>query len=61
MNLLTLIIILLVAAAVFGSWGHRNPTIGYVGWSPLGIVLVIFLILWLTGNLGGVEHLRLGR
>jgi hypothetical protein len=24
---------------------------GYAGWSPLGIIIVLLLILWLTGNL----------
>ena len=56
MGILELLIVLLLLAAVFGAWGHRNPTIGYVGWSPLGIVLVILLILWLTGNLGVIGH-----
>jgi hypothetical protein len=53
--MLTLLIVLLLLAAVFGGWGHSR--FGYTGWSPLGIVLVIFLVLWLTGNLG-VGHLR---
>jgi len=48
--MLTLLIILLVLSAVFGGWGHRRW--GYTGWSPLGIVLVLLLLLWLTGNLG---------
>ena len=48
--MLTLLIILLVLSAVFGGWGHSR--LGYRGWSPLGIVLVILLVLWATGNLG---------
>ena len=53
--MLTLLIILLVLSAVFGGWGHSRW--GYTGWSPLGIILVVMLLLWLTGNLG-VGHLR---
>jgi hypothetical protein len=51
LEMLTLLIILLVISAVFGGWGHSR--FGYTGWSPLGIVLVLFVILWLTGSLGG--------
>ena len=49
MSMLTLLIILLVLSAVFGGWGHRRW--GYTGWSPLGIIVVLLLVLWLTGNL----------
>jgi hypothetical protein len=56
--MLTLLIVLLVIAACFGSWGHGNPAIGAVGWSPLGIVLVVLLVLWLTGGLGTIGHLH---
>jgi len=48
-GMLTLLIILLVLSAVFGGWGHRRW--GYTGWSPLGIVVVLLLVMWLTGNL----------
>jgi hypothetical protein len=57
--MLMLLIVLLVVAAVFGAFGSGQPWGGTRSWSPLGIVLVILLILWLTGNLGGVGHLRL--
>ncbi len=49
MGMLTLLIILLVLSAVFGGWGHRRW--GYTGWSPLGIVAILLVVLWLTGNL----------
>jgi hypothetical protein len=49
--MLTILIIVLVIAACGGFfWGNPGP--GFGRWSPLGIVLVILLILWLTGNLG---------
>lgn len=53
--MLTLLIVLLILSAVFGGWGHRR--FGYTGWSPLGIVLVILVVLFLTGNLGS-GHIR---
>lgn len=59
LGMLTLIIVLLVVAAIFGTWGHGQSWGGPRSWSPLGVVLVILLCLWLTGNLGGGEHLRL--
>lgn len=47
--MLTLIVILLVVALVGGGVGHQR--LGYVGWSPAGILLVILVVLLLTGNL----------
>ena len=47
--LLTILIILLVLSAVGGGVGHSRY--GYAGWSPLGILLFIGIILLLTGNL----------
>jgi hypothetical protein len=49
-GMLTLIVVLLILAALFGGWGHSR--FGYTGWSPLGIVLVVLVILWATGSLG---------
>jgi energy-coupling factor transporter transmembrane protein EcfT len=49
--LLTILVILLVLSVFGGAWRS-----GSVGWSPVGIILLILLILLLTGNLG---HLRL--
>ena len=47
--MLILLIILLVLAMGGGFWGHSR--FGYAGWSPLGIIVVLLVILWLTGNL----------
>jgi hypothetical protein len=44
-----LLVVLLVLAVVGGGWGHSRW--GYAGWSPLGVILALFLVLWLTGNL----------
>jgi hypothetical protein len=33
-----------------GGWGYSRY--GYVGFSPLALILIILLVLWLTGNLG---------
>lgn len=54
--LLTALVILLLFSLMGGVWGQSRW--GYAGWSPLGVVLLILLILWLTGNL---NHLHLGR
>ncbi len=48
--MLTLLIVLLIISAVFGGWGHSRW--GYTGWSPLGIILAVIVVLYLTGNLG---------
>jgi hypothetical protein len=47
--MLTLLIIVLVLALVGGGFGHSR--FGYAGWSPAGIILVILIVLYLTGNL----------
>lgn len=58
MSLLMLLLVLLVVAAVFGSWGGAQPWGGPLTWSPLGLVLLVLLILWLTGNLNGLDHVH---
>lgn len=44
-----ILIILLVLALGGGGWGYSRW--GIVGLSPAGILLLILLVLWLTGNL----------
>lgn len=44
-----ILIILLVLALGGGGWGYSRW--GILGLSPAGIVLLVLLILWLTGNL----------
>ena len=50
MSLTMLLIILLILAVLFGGYGTRRNW-GYYGWSPVGIIVLILLILLLTGNL----------
>lgn len=50
MSLLTILIVLLVVAVAFGGWGHTQNW-GYRGWSPVGVVVLILVLLWLTGRL----------
>jgi hypothetical protein len=47
--MLTLLIVLLVLAALFGGFGHTRW--GYAGWSPAAIVVLILILLALTGRL----------
>jgi hypothetical protein len=47
-NMLTILFILLVLALVGGGVGHSR--FGYAGWSPAGILIVVLLVLFLTGN-----------
>jgi Protein of unknown function (DUF3309) len=46
--MLTILFILLVLALIGGGMGHSR--FGYAGWSPAGILLVILLVMFLTGN-----------
>lgn len=48
--MLVLILLVLLITAVFGGYGTTRSW-GYAGWSPLGVVLLILLVLWLTGSL----------
>lgn len=50
MSVVTLLIILFVVALLFGGYGSRQGW-GYYGWSPVGLILLLILLLWLTGNL----------
>lgn len=47
MLLLVLLVILLFAAG--GGWGQAR--FGTAAWSPLGVIVLIVVVLWLTGNL----------
>jgi hypothetical protein len=47
--LLILMIVLLVLALGGGGWGHARY--GYAGWSPAGLIVLLLIVLWLTGNL----------
>jgi hypothetical protein len=44
-----LLIVLVVMALGAGGWGHSRY--GYAGWSPAGLLVVVLLVLWFTGNL----------
>ena len=48
--LLTILIVLLLVALLSGGFGYSRGW-GYMGWSPLGLIILIILILALTGNL----------
>lgn len=50
MSLLTLLVILLVIAVLFGGYGTRRNW-GYYGWSPTGVIVLLLLLLLVTGNL----------
>ena len=47
--MLSILIIVLIVAIIFGGFGHTN--FGAVGWSPAAIILVILLLLYFTGRL----------
>ena len=48
--LITLLVVLLLLALLGGGYGHSRGW-GFYGWSPLGLIILIVLILALTGNL----------
>ncbi len=47
--LMILLVVLLVLALGGGGWGHSRY--GVASWSPLGIVALILVVLYFTGNL----------
>jgi hypothetical protein len=47
--LVLLLIVVLLLALGGGAWGHSRY--GYVGWSPLGLIVLVLVVLWFTGNL----------
>jgi hypothetical protein len=47
--LFTILIVLMIASLAGGAWGHRRY--GYAGWSPVGLMLLLFVVFWFTGNL----------
>jgi hypothetical protein len=52
MSLLTLLIIILILAVLFGAVGPSwQPGLGYYSWSPVGLVVIILVVLWLAGVL----------
>jgi uncharacterized protein DUF3309 len=48
--LLYILIAFLVLALLGGGWGHTRG-FGYMGWSPLGLILVVLVVLLLMGRL----------
>jgi hypothetical protein len=49
--LLTILVVLLLLSLLGGGFGSSRGW-GYYGWSPLGLLIVVIVILALTGNLG---------
>jgi hypothetical protein len=49
MLLWVLLFFLLLLALAGGGWGYRRY--GYLGWSPLLVVIVVLLLFWFMGLL----------
>jgi hypothetical protein len=47
--LMIVLIVLLVLALGGGGWGYSRY--GAAGWSPAGLLVLVLVVLWLTGNL----------
>ena len=47
--LMILLLVVFVAALVGGGIGQSR--IGYVGWSPAGVILLVVVLLFFTGHL----------
>lgn len=47
--LMIILVVLLVMALGGGGWGHSRY--GYVGWSPAGLIVLVFVVLWFSGYL----------
>jgi len=48
--ILTILVVLLLLALLGGGLGMSRGW-GYYGWSPLGLIILIILVMALTGNL----------
>ena len=44
-----ILVVFLLLALGGGGWGHSRY--GYASWSPVGLIVVVMLVLWLTGTL----------
>jgi hypothetical protein len=44
-----LLIVILVLALGGGGWGHSRY--GVASWSPAGLLVLLLVVLWATGNL----------
>src|SRR5207253_10526963 len=49
-RMLLTILVILLAIALLGGFAGGSRGWGYYGWSPLGLLVLIILILLLTGN-----------
>jgi hypothetical protein len=47
--LMIILFVLLAFALAGGGYGHSR--FGYAGWSPAGIVLMILVVMYFTGNM----------
>ncbi len=47
--LMTILLVLVVLALVGGGLGHSR--FGYAGWGPAGVLIVILVVMFATGNL----------
>ena len=47
--LITILLVVLLISLVGGGMGHSRY--GYAGWSPAGLILLVVVVLFLTGNL----------
>jgi len=47
--LMTVLMILLVLAVLGAAFGHSR--FGAVGWSPVGLLVVVLVVMWFTGSL----------
>ena len=47
--LMIILVVFLLLSLAGGDWGHSRY--GYAGWSPAGLILLVMMVLWFTGNL----------
>jgi hypothetical protein len=47
--LLIILLVVLILAVGGGGWGHSRY--GAMGWSPVGIILLVLAVLYFTGRL----------